>query len=181
MKAVGSVLALALLASPAVVRSAPLPEAGQVALEAFFDGCLDPVGARHDPGPPMAKALAPYKPDAAPAPDATHPEHKLWRVRALDGDLEFEVLSGKAWCEVRLIGADPAQTARRVNTALGRLDIPMQRKSLGGEAGVQSEAVIMGHGDQDGLVVVLRQVRDPKDGEPGLTVSVSPARFGKGQ
>lgn len=175
-----SVLSAGWLAAPA--DAAPLPRVDEVALQAFYDGCLQPVSARRNPGPPMAEVLAAYRPDEAPKPDAAHPEHRLWRVRALDGDLELEVLGAKTWCEVRVMGADPAALARRLNNTLSRMDAPLQRKSLGGEPGVVSEAVVLGHpGADDGVVLILRQMREPRDGEPGLTLSVSPVRLEPGR
>jgi hypothetical protein len=70
-------LILALLAGtaacPGAAWAAPLPPAGEVALNAFFDGCLQPVSARKDPGPPMVLALASYKADEATKLDAQHP------------------------------------------------------------------------------------------------------------
>jgi hypothetical protein len=174
-------LALTTAFAPAAL-AAPLPRADEVALQAFYDGCLQPVSARKNPGPPMAEALASYKPDEAARLDPAHPEHRLWRVRAVDGDLELEVLGAKAWCEVRLMGADPAELARRLNISLSRMDVPLQRKSLGGEAGVMSEAVVLGHaGADDGVMLLLRQPRDPREGEPGLTLSVSPVRLDAGR
>ncbi len=181
MRAASCFLILGLLAAAGEARAAPLPPAGEVALNAVFDGCLQPVSARKDPGPPMMAALAAFRPDEAPRPDAQHPERRLWRVRALDGDLELETFTGKAWCEIRVIGADPAQTARRIDAALVKLDVPMQRKSLrGAEPGETGEVVLLGHDGGDALMITLRQRRDPKDGEAGVTISLSPVRLPAG-
>jgi hypothetical protein len=171
-------LGLLAAASAGSAGASPLPPAGEVALNAFFDGCLQPVSARKDPGPPMVQALAPYRPDEAPKPDAQHPERRLWRVRALDGDLEFETFTGAAWCEIRVLGADPAQTARRLDAALVKLDVPMQRKSLAAaEPGESGEVVLLGHDSGDALMITLRQRRDPRDGEAGVVISLSPVRL----
>ena len=174
--------AAALAACAFSAHADPLPPAGVVALEAFFDGCLDPVGARKDPAPALEHAIGGYRHDAATAPDAQHPEHKLWRVRGVDGDVELETFTGKAWCEVRLIGADPDEAARKLNGALSRLDVPMQRKSEAGDApGVTSETVVLGHDGGDVVELTVRKSREPKDGEPGLTLRAVPIRVGGGQ
>jgi hypothetical protein len=155
----------------------PLPDSGPLALDAFFDGCLNPVLNRKDPGPAVAQALAAYQHETAMTPDPQHPEHKLWRVRGVDGDVEVETFNGKAWCEVRLIGADPDSTARRLNNALAKIDMPMQRRSLPSDApGVTSEAAMLGHDSGDAAIVLMRQAREPKDGEAGLTLSAAPIR-----
>jgi hypothetical protein len=171
--------AAALLGCALTAYADPLPPAGNVALEAFFDGCLDPVGARKDPGPALEHAIAGFKHETAPAPDPQHPERKLWKVRGVDGDVELETFTGKAWCEVRLLGADPDEAARKLNNALSRLDVAMQRKSLAGDApGVTSEQVVLGHDSADAMAILVRKSREPKDGEPGLTLSAAPIRMG---
>jgi hypothetical protein len=155
----------------------PLPDAGPLALDAFFDGCMGPVSARKDPAPALERAIASVRHDPAASPDAAHPEHKLWRVRGVDGDVEIETATGRAWCEVRLIGADPDAMARRLNNALSRLDVPTQRRSAsGGAPGETVEQVIVGHDADDAFVVIVRKSREPKDGEPGLVLSASPLR-----
>jgi hypothetical protein len=169
--------AAALIACALAARAEPLPPAGTVALETFFDGCLEPVGARKDPGPAIEHAIAAYKHETTASPDPQHPEHKLWKVRGVDGDVELETFNGKAWCEVRLVGADPGEAARKLNNALSRLDVAMQRKSLpGGAPGVTQESVILGHDAEDALEILVRKSREPEDGEPGLTLSVAPLR-----
>jgi hypothetical protein len=78
---------------------------------------------------------------------------------------------------VRLIGADPDEASRKLNNALSRLDVPMQRKSLpGGAPGVTEESVVLGHDAQDVLEIRVRESREPSDGEPGLTLSAAPIR-----
>jgi hypothetical protein len=67
--------AAALLVGALAARAEPLPPAGTVALEAFFDGCLDPVGSRKDPGPAIEHAISTYKHEATVSPDPQHPEH----------------------------------------------------------------------------------------------------------
>lgn len=175
MRALLIAAAATALAWPALAN--PLPDAGPLALDVFFDGCLNAVGSRHDPGPSMEKAIAAERHDPAVLPDPQHPEHKLWKVRGVDGDVELETFNGKAWCEVRLIGADGDAMARRLNLAIGKLDVPMQRRSMPADApGVTTEAVILGHDMSDGFIVMVRKVRQPKDGEPGLTLSAGPVR-----
>jgi hypothetical protein len=116
-------------------------------------------------------------------PDAQHPEHKLWRVRGVDGDVEVETFNGKAWCEVRLSGSDPDSMARRLNNALVKIDIPIQRRSLPSDApGVSAEAAMLGHDAGDATIVLMREAREANDGEPGLTLSAAPMRTsGQGQ
>jgi hypothetical protein len=98
-------------------------------------------------------------------------------VRGVDGDVEVETFNGKAWCEVRLIGADPDSTARRLNNALAKIDIPMQRRSLPSDApGVVAEHGRLGGDAGDATIVLVRQAREPKDGEAGLTLSSAPIR-----
>jgi hypothetical protein len=172
----GAAAAASLAASTA--QAEPLPDSGPLALGVFFDGCLNPVLNRKDPGPAVEEALAGYKHETAMTPDPQHAQHKLWRVRGVDGDVEVETFNGKAWCEVRLIGgADPDSTARRLNNALVKVDMPIQRRSLPSDApGVTSEAAVLGHDAGDATLVLVREAREPKDGEPGLTLSTGPLR-----
>lgn len=171
----GAVAAAAVAASGASAE--PLPDSVPLALDGFFDGCLNPVLNRKDPGPAIAQALAPYRHETVLTPDPKQPEHKLWHVRGVDGDVELETFNGKAWCEVRLLGADPDEAARRLNNALVKIDIPIQRRSLpGGAPGVTAEAALLGHDASDATVVMVRESREPKDGEPGLTLSAAPIR-----
>jgi hypothetical protein len=96
----------------------------------------------------------------------------------MDGHLEFETFTGQAWCEIRVMGADPAQTARRLDAALVKLDVPMQRKSLAAQQpGETGEVVLLGHDGGDALMITLRQRCDPKDGEAGVVVSLSQVRL----
>ena len=173
------ILGAAAVASTAtsVAWAEPLPQSGPLALDAFFDGCLNPVLNRKDPGPAIEQALAAYKHETSMTPDAQHPEHKLWHVRGEDGDVEVETFNGKAWCEVRLSGSDPDTMALRLNNALLKIDIPMQRRSLPSDApGVSAEAAMLGHDAGDATIVWMREAREPKDGEPGLTLSAAPIR-----
>ncbi len=175
--------AVVMLGCASAAHAEPLPDAGPLALEAFFDGCMGAAEARKDPGPAIERAIGRERHDPASAPDAQHPEHKLWRLRGVDGDVEVETLTGKAFCEVRLIGADPESMERRLNNALSREEAPMQRRSLpGGAPGVTGEQVVIGHDDTDAFVIIVRKVREPRDGEPGLTLSAAPIRLsGRGQ
>jgi hypothetical protein len=181
----GAVVAAAASTATSAAWAEPLPDSGPLALDAFFDGCLNPVLNRKDPGPAVEQALAAYKHETTMTPDPQHSEHKLWHVRGVDGDVEVETFNGKAWCEVRLIGADPDSTARRLNNALAKIDIPVQRRSLPSDApGVTAEAAMLGHDADDATIILMREAREPKDGEPGLTLSTAPIRSsgqGRGQ
>ena len=113
---------------------------------------------RKNPGPVIDHALAAYQHETTMTPDAQHPEHKLWHVRGVDGDVEVETFNGKAWCEVRLSGSDPDSMALRLNNALVKIDIPMQRRSLPSDApGVSAEAAMLGHDAGDATLVLDAQ------------------------
>jgi len=180
LRALFSLMILGAAAASAPASTAwaePLPASGPLALDAFFDGCVNPVLNRKDPGPAVEQVLAAFKHETAMTPDPQHPEHKLWRVRGEDGDVEVETFNGKAWCEVRLLGSDPDSMARRMNNALVKIDMPIQRRSLPSDApGVSVEAAMLGHDAGDASIILMREARDPKDGEPGLTLSAGPMR-----
>jgi hypothetical protein len=164
-------------AAASIAWAEPLPESGPLALDVFADSCLDSVLNRKNPGPVIEHALAAYQHETTMTPDPQHPEHKLWHVRGEDGDVEVETFNGKAWCEVRLSGSDPDSMAMRLNNALAKIDIPMQRRSLPSDApGVTAEAAMLGHDAGDATLVLMRKAREPKDGEPGLILSVTPIR-----